>query len=70
MMGGLCLCTGTFSFIYNLWICRSRMYMGRITVLFNTMMAVLHLILWVVGVALYLGYVEEDDELHPHPHDV
>ena len=45
--------------------------MSRLLVTFNILMAMLHAILWLAGIGLYIGFVEEPDSeddiiLHSH----
>ena len=62
MMGGINLMWGSSSFMYNLLVLRRKMSMSRGTMTFTFFMAGGHLLLWVMAIAIYLGYVEEELE--------
>ena len=61
-MGGLNLLSGTMSYLYNVVALRRKVMMSTLNMMFILTMAIVHMLLWLGAMALYLGYIEEDDE--------
>lgn len=69
LIGAVNMLAGTGTFIHNIVHLRRRLYMSSLSMLYHVGLSCSHLLLWLFGVILYIGYVEEEKEDCASPED-